>query len=137
MIIVWGVFQLQRCSAGWQKLLTIQFLFSILFIPLSIFIFGQLHSASLLANLVAVPLVSFIIVPLNFLLLGLFWLPQGWLETLYSLLNKLLHGLIHYLQWLQQLGLQAWDAGHIAGWRLLLLGICLLLMVLPCWILVR
>ena len=131
LIIALGIFLLPRIASRWRQLLTIQILFSILFVPLTISIFGQVHTASLLANLVAVPLVSFIIVPLNFLLLGLFWLPAGWLELLYQLLDGLLGVLIGYLQWLQQIGLQAWRPGDIAGWKLLLLAGCLLLLLLP------
>ncbi len=131
LIIALGIFLLPRQTSRWRQLLTIQLLFSLLFVPLSIYLFGQVHSASLLANLVAVPLVSFIIVPLNFLLLGFSWLPESWLQTLYQLLDGLLGGLIVYLRWLQQIGLQAWHPGHIAGWKLLVLALCLLLLLLP------
>ncbi len=131
LIIALGVFLLPRNASRWQQLLTIQILFSILFVPLSIAIFDQVHSASLLANLVAVPLVSFIIVPLNFLLLALFWLPHNWLHTLYTWLDGMLGGLLAYLQWLQQIGLEAWRPGDIAGWKLMVLAGCLLLLLLP------
>ncbi len=131
MIIAFGAFLLQRETSRFKQLIIIQLLFSILFIPLSIFIFGQIHSASLAANLIAVPLVSFIIVPLNFILLMLFWLPQSLLQTLYVLLDKLLSLLTGYLELLMNNGLQAINIAEIDGWQLILLCFCFLLMLMP------
>jgi len=131
MIIAFGAFLLQRETSRFKQLIIIQLLFSILFIPLSIFIFGQIHSASLAANLIAVPLVSFIIVPLNFILLMLFWLPQNLLQTLYALLDKLLSLLTDYLELLLNNGLQAINIAEIDSWQLILLCIGFFLLLLP------
>ena len=110
---------------------TIQWLFTLLFIPLSIKIFGQIHSASLLANIIAVPWVSFVIVPLNFLLLVLFWLPSSILEVLYQGLNHLLYWLMMYLDVLQQSGLQAVKLSIIETWQLILLFLLFGVFLLP------
>lgn len=140
-IIAFGSLLLQQQKSRLRQLVIIQCLFSILFIPLSLFIFGQIHSASLLANLLAVPLVSFVIVPINFILLTLFWLPDALLEVLYAGLNGLLAVLLNYLQFLQDSGLQAMSLSKIAGWKLLFLSFLLVLLLLPkgvlpkrCWI---
>ncbi|MBL7000796.1 MAG: DNA internalization-related competence protein ComEC/Rec2 [Gammaproteobacteria bacterium] len=131
MVILLGSFLLQRERSRLKQMVLIQLLFSLLFIPLSIVIFGQIHSASMAANLVAVPLVSFVIVPLNFLLLLLFWLPQHWLEVLYGGLDRLIGLLINFLQMLQQNGLQAIDIAHADGWKIAVLLLMLLLLLIP------
>lgn len=131
MIIAFGSFLLQRESSRIKQLVIIQLLFSILFIPISIFIFGQIHSASIAANLFAVPLVSFVIVPLNFILLILFWLPESLLQLLYGLLDSLLDVLTGYLNWLQNNGLQAINVAQIDGWMLILFLIFMILLLMP------
>lgn len=130
-IIAFGSLLLQRQKSRLRQLVTIQLLFSLLFIPLSIFIFGQIHSASLLANLLAVPLVSFVIVPFNFILLTLFWLPEALLKVLYTGLDGLLAALMNYLQFLQDSGLQVLNLSNISGWKLLFLTLMLILLLLP------
>ena len=135
LIIALGQFLLKPLSNGrysWiKKIFIIQLLFSLLFIPISIGVFGQIHSASLLANLVAVPLVSFIIVPIVFLLLLLFWLPSEVLELLYKALDKMLSWLLEYFNFLQQSGFQALNSTAIDSWQLVLLFGILVLMILP------
>ncbi len=131
MIIAFGSFLLQTQKSPIKKLVIIQLLFSILFIPVTIFIFGQIHSASMAANLIAVPLVSFVIVPLNFMLLLLFWLPESLLQTLYGLLDFLLDVLINYLHWLQHNGFQAINVVEIEPWKLAILLLFVTLSLLP------
>ncbi|MBT3203582.1 MAG: DNA internalization-related competence protein ComEC/Rec2 [Gammaproteobacteria bacterium] len=131
MIIAFGSFLLKRETSRFKQLVIIQLLFSILFIPLSIFIFGQIHSASLLANLLAVPLVSFIIVPFNFILLIFFWLPQNLLNILYGFLDNLLSLLTGYLKLLLNNGFQAIQVAELDEWKLILLCALFLLILLP------
>ena len=131
MIIAFGAFILQQQPSRIKQLLVIQLLFSILFIPLSIFIFGQIHSASIAANLIAVPFISFIIVPLNFILLTLFWLPQPVLQLLYALVDYLLELLMSYLNWLQNNGLNAIEVAEIEEWKLILILIFIVLLLMP------
>jgi competence protein ComEC len=130
-VILLGSFVLQHERSRWRQLLIIQLMFSLLFIPLTLLIFGQIQTASLLANLVAVPLVSLIIVPVNFVLLGLFWLPDSWLSIAYTLMDWVISGLVNYLQLLQHLGLQAKEMNPLNAWQLMLLVIWLMLLLLP------
>ncbi len=130
-IILLGGFILQHQRSRWRQLLTIQLLFSFLFIPLTLLIFKQIHTASLFANLVAVPLISLIIVPVNFMLLALFWLPDSWLNSAYTLMDGVVGLLIDYLQLLQHLGLQAIQMNSVNVWQLVLVVIWLLLLLLP------
>ncbi len=121
--------------AGWRQRvvqgLRIQILFSLLFLPLGLAVFGEVHRASLFANLVAVPLVSLLIVPFNFLLLAFSWLPQSLIGPGYRLLDDLLTGLMHYLQGLSDAGLSALPVPEQPGWLLLLLLTGLLGLLMP------
>ncbi len=130
-VIALGSRLLQGQQSRFRQLVFIQLLFSLLFIPLSIVIFNQVHLASFMANLVAVPLISFIVVPLNFLLITLLWLPEGWLQGLYQGVDGLLGLLTTYLQWLQDLGLHARDVADIQIWTLVLLVLLSLLILKP------
>ncbi len=134
-IILLGSFMMQNQHARWRQLLQVQWLFSLLFIPLTLIIFHQIHSASLLANLIAVPLVSLVIVPVNFVLLIFFFLPDSWLDMAYALMDRLVALLIDYLQLLQQLGLQAIQLHSVSVWQLMLVLLLLLMIVLPAGIL--
>ena len=119
---------------GWKERamqgLRIQALFSLLFLPLGLAVFGEIHPGSLFANLLAVPLVSLLIVPFNFLLLVVAGLPGDWLQPAYRLLDRLLDGLISYLGVLRDAGLAAWPVATPPGWLLwvLLLGMLAALM---------
>ncbi len=109
----------------------IQILFSLLFLPLGLAVFGEVHRASLFANLVAVPLVSLLVVPFNFLLLVFSWLPESLIMPGYRLLDGLLAGLMRYLQSLNDAGLAAWPMPEQPGWLLALLLIGLLALLMP------
>lgn len=131
MIIGLGQFLIPASLPVWKKLLGIQLLFSVLFIPLSILVFGQIHSASLLANLVAVPLLSFIVVPLNFLLLVLFWLPADWISYGYRMLDSILDWLLYFLNLLSQNGFHAIPVADLAPGVLLMIAVMLVLLLMP------
>ncbi len=129
LVISLGAVMLRDSGSALRRLLLIQMLFSLLFIPVSIIIFGQVHAASFLANLVAVPLVSLVIVPANFLLLPLQVLPGDWLAYPYAPLDRLLGWLLSYLDWLREMGLQAVTAAGINPWKLPLILLLLLLLL--------
>ena len=131
LIIVLGQLLMRKPSSRLHQFLSMQGLFSILFVPLTIIIFNQLHLASYLANLVAVPLVGLIIVPLNFFFLSLLWLPLDFLRPCYILIDSLLTGLIHFLQGLQSIGFEALNLPTFSIWQLMLIVLWLFLLILP------
>lgn len=131
LVICVGIFILRDVKSRIYKAIVIQVLFSFLFIPLSMIIFGQIHLASLFANLVAVPLVSLVIVPLNFLLLSLNGLPSTWLEPGYQVLDVMVGILVTYLDKLQAIGLQAYQVPAVSAWKVIILLIFLLIWLLP------
>ncbi len=131
MIIVFASLLLHHGQSWLKQLVIVQSLFALLYIPISLLVFNQWHPASFLANLIAVPWVSLLIVPANFLLLLLFWLPDSWLHWLYFLLDGLLDGLVRMLMWLSSHGFGAINMPAPSAWWLLLLVIGALLALQP------
>ena len=70
---------------AWRKMLLAQLGISLVMAPLGMYWFQQASLPGLLANLVAIPVVSMLIVPLILIALVLLWLPGPlavWLLTL-------------------------------------------------------
>jgi competence protein ComEC len=107
LVIAFVQFRLPGEMPCWQQLLALQCCFSILFVPLGIVIFGQFNPAGLAANIVAIPLVSFVVLPLVMAgcLLALSGL--GGSHTLFNLADSLLVLLLDYLGWLLNSGLHS------------------------------
>ena len=82
---------LQRLGAGLHKLLREQWRISLALAPLSLLLFGQFSLVGMAANLLAIPLVTFVITPL--VLLGLLFHP------LWSLAAWVLQFLLVFLDW--------------------------------------
>ena len=107
LVIAFVQFRLPGRMRWWQQLLALQCCFSILFVPPGILIFDQFNPAGLLANIVAIPLVSFAVLPV---VLGgcLLSLPGfGGSHTLFNLADSLLVFLLDYLDWLLNSGLHS------------------------------
>ena len=136
-VIAFGIWRWPQQAAedtGRSRLIQamrMQFLFSLLFLPLGLAVFGEVHRASLFANLLAVPLVSLLIVPFNFLLLSLSWLPDAWVAPGYRLLDGMLAGLIGYLETLRDTGMTALPLPGQPGWLLLWWLLALLALLMP------
>ena len=81
----------QRIGMGVQKLLREQWRISLALAPLSLLLFGQFSLVGMAANLLAIPLVTFVITPL--VLLGLLFHP------LWSLAAWVLQFLLVFLGW--------------------------------------
>ena len=107
MIIAFVQFRLPNRLSGWRQLLVLQFYFVLLFAPLGIFIFGQVSFAGLPANLVAIPLLSLLILPivLSACLLSALWSTGA--SILFALADRLLEYLLGYLELLLGAGLQS------------------------------
>jgi len=148
-LLVIGVARLRLPSElrWWQQLLLLQCFFSVLFAPIGALVFNQFNLASWPANIIAIPLISFVVLPL--VLLACLLSPAGppLAGTLLKLADLLLQLMLQYLQWLLSLGLEPLPSAYpkplllilllLVGWLLLprglgarvaaLAGICLLL----------
>ncbi len=109
LVIAFGQFILANEKGRIKQLLVIQLLFSLLFIPLGILLFNQASPAGFLANIVAIPLLSFVILPITLIssLLSIFDI--SFAAVLFAWLDYLTGWLLDYLQILLVSGLQAFQ----------------------------
>jgi len=107
MVIAFMQFRFSEKMNACSQLLVLQGYFIALFAPLGILIFGQLNLAGLPANLVAIPALSFVILPLVLMGCLLSSLNLGGAELLFSLADRVLGLLLDYLAWLLESGLQS------------------------------
>ena len=131
LIIAFAQYLLNHQTSRWRQITVVQFLFSVLFIPLGIGLFGQLNPASFFANILAIPLVSLIIVPIALLASFLtgFGLPLA--NGLFPVSDKLLGLLLDYLELLLDSGLSAHPGGSIPYVLLGLSAMGLLIITMP------
>ena len=110
----------QRLWAAGAKLCKVQCLTSIVLAPLGLIFFGQVSLVGLMANLLAIPWVTWVVTPLA--LLGLFW------GDLWTAAAQAVTVLMSILGWLGSWPLAAWHAATAPVWLqgLGLLGAALL-----------
>jgi competence protein ComEC len=91
--------------------------------PLSLVFFQQLSLVGVLANLVAIPLVTLLVTPLALLgmLVPLLWTPAAWL----------VQALVWGLGWLAQVPLAVWTVPAAPGWLVAAAALGAVLAVLP------
>ena len=122
LVIAFVQFRLPQRMRGWQQLLMLQFGFSLLFAPLGLLIFEQFNPAGLPANLVAIPVISFIVLP-AVLLGGLLSLADlGLARPLFILADEVLQVLLDYLEFLLSNGMDSVTAALPAPLVLLALA---------------
>lgn len=113
----------------WRQALLVQLLMSLLLLPLTLWFFERASGVSPVANLLAIPLITFVVVPLG--LLGLLaWLcsATAWASLLWQLAIFLLQVLDALLEQLQSWPLSNMDMS-LPGW-VGLLCLCLALFCL-------
>lgn len=118
-------------SARWQQWLWIQFALLLGLAPFTLMFFSTVSWLSPLANWVAVPLMSFWVVPLT--LLGLLMLPlsstvAGWL---WSLASEGVSAFLGYLDWLQQIDTGLWQTGDQGVVVSALLVVAAIVLIMP------
>jgi len=131
LIIAFAQFRMPRGMSGWRQLLILQCCFTVLLAPLGVLIFGQLNVAGLPANLLAIPALSLLILPLvlGACLLSVF--APGLAGLLFDLADRLLGYLIDYLDFLLSLGLHARSAAAYPAALVILALVAVLLLLLP------
>ena len=109
----------------WQQFLWIQLVLSLALLPALIFFFGAVPSFSFVANLIALPVVSFLVMPLLFLLLlGLLVLPKalyGYFQWLADWIDQLLTWLWRWLEWVAAAPYSLINVPSISVWSLMLI----------------
>ncbi len=124
-LLVIAFAQLHSANSGswWRQLVILQILFALLLLPLGLLLFGRINPAGFLANLIAIPLVSFLILPLVLLACAGAVFDAGWAAWLMPMTDRLIALLFEVLQ---RLG-----SGYLASVSLAGLPIPLLLWMLP------
>ena len=131
LLIAFAQYRMTNQPQRWKQIVILQLLFSLLFVPISIVLFDQLNPASFFANIIAIPLVSLVIVPLDMLgslISGFDWVFTEWLFRASDLLLSLL---LDYLQLLLNSGLAAVHYGGIPFIALCLSTMGLLILMMP------
>ena len=131
LIISFAQYRLHYQQGWLRMLLLIQCLFSLIFIPVGILLFGQINSAGFFANVIAIPVVSFVLLPLTLLasLSASLNLPfAGWLLVVCDNGMTLLFG---YLEWLLGSGLAAISTANIPISLVLMSLIGLIVLSMP------
>ena len=113
------------------SLLSLQFMLSFGMFPLTLFFFGQVSVISPLANLIAVPWVTLVIVPLILLTLIMFLVAPVLADFILQGVVFNLDYLLRMLTWLDQFPFTVFDAKDLSLPLILTLMLGLLLLFLP------
>jgi len=120
-----------RKQSGWRGWGRAQWIITIGLVPLTLFIFQKTSVISPLANLFAIPWVSFLIVPV--LLIGIVMLllfqPAG--VFILTLCNALLTPMQGYLDWLSDLSFAQWVQHSPPVWVILCSLVAIILLLSP------
>ncbi|MFZ9034557.1 MAG: DNA internalization-related competence protein ComEC/Rec2 [Francisellaceae bacterium] len=107
----------------WSQVVLLQLLLSLLLIPLTIYWFGAFSIIGFVANVIAIPWVSFIVVPSLFIALGFSYLSINiWFVTEFSI--RLLMGWLGFLA--SHVSLVSWHSISIAALMCAIFGILML-----------
>ncbi len=119
-----------RRPPSWMAGLQIQGMLLLGLAPLSAFFFGQVGWSAPVANMVAVPVVGFVVVPLTLLGCLLWWLEPCLGVLLWQLAGQFMSWLWQGLEWVSGLGQGMWQQPPQSPWTvaLALAGIALLIM---------
>ena len=129
-LILYGMAGRVRPAGLWWKIGRVHYVVGLGLMPLLLLLFGQNPTLGPLANLVAVPWVSFGVVPLVLLALLVLPLYEGAGALLLRFAEQLLAWLWPYLEWLSNLHFAAWHRPPPELWMGIaaLVGVLLLLM---------
>lgn len=131
LIIGFAQYLLGNQKSRLRKLLLIQGIFTLMFIPMGIVLFGQVNIAGYLANIVAIPVVSFALLPLTLLASLSASVNLPYADWLLIACDQGITFLLVYLQGLLESGLAAIGTGYIPIPLLILSLAGLVVLVMP------
>jgi len=131
LVIAFTQFLLPTQSNWLKQIVILQLLFSLLFIPISLLIFGQASPAGFLANIIAIPLLSLVILPLVLFatLLAVFDVPG--VVSLFGFIDMVTGWLMGYLGAIINFGPDVYHSSQAPMLLILFAGTGLLLLLLP------
>ncbi|MDH3388008.1 MAG: DNA internalization-related competence protein ComEC/Rec2 [Gammaproteobacteria bacterium] len=122
LVIAFAQFRLGAGLRWWQQLLALQACFSLLFAPLGLLLFDQLNPAGFIANIVAIPLISLVVLPLLLLACVLVIPGFGVARVPFAVADQLLQWLLAWLDIVLHSGLNSVDAWYPAPMLMLALA---------------
>lgn len=130
LIIGFAQFLLKNQQGWLRKLLLVQGIFTLMFIPMGIVLFGQINIAGYFANIVAIPAVSFGLLPLTLFASFCASINLPYADWLLLACDQGMTLLLVYLEWLLESGLAAISTGYVPMPLLIisLLGLAVLTM---------
>ena len=102
--VAWLLYSQQRVVVGqsrWTQVWQLQWMLTLGMLPLNLWIFHRQAVYSLLANLVAIPSVGLVIVPLSLCTVVIDLVNTSWAHPLWQIVARLLAVLLQFLQMLQ------------------------------------
>ncbi len=117
-----------KVSSVLKQWIRLQFLITLFLLPLSLFMFQQVSLVSPIANLLLIPYVSFLVVPLVLVAIVFSFLMPGIADLLYRLAAALLDLIWPLLNWLATQPYALWVRGDVDIIKLLLLTTAMLLL---------
>lgn len=118
---------LSRYSNWWVQSFFITFVCQLLVYPLILHHFYEISLSSFLANIIFVPLFSFVILPINLILLAVSFIPGPLINVLFTIYEPLRVWLTEIIMWLQQSSYQMWNPGKPTFLWLMLLYVSVFL----------
>ncbi|BDH62359.1 DNA internalization-related competence protein ComEC/Rec2 [Lysinibacillus sp. PLM2] len=110
--LIYSSHLLSRVKSWLMQSFLITFVCQLFVYPLLIFHFYEISLSSFFVNIVFVPLFSFIILPINIILLVISFLPGNFSEFLFTIYSPLRESLSNLIMWLQSLPYQMWITGR-------------------------
>jgi competence protein ComEC len=107
LVIGFSIFLLKPVKSQFKQLLLLQLLFTVLLLPVNILFFGQVGPASFLANIVAIPIISLIVLPGSILAISCLLINDVLANAVFQTIDQVLEGLIYFLGFLLDSGLSA------------------------------
>ena len=108
---------------GWKKMLLAQLGISLVMAPLGMYWFQQASLPGFLANLVAIPVVSMLTVPLTLFALVVLWLPGPLSSWLLTIAGYSAHWILVFLDYLTGLQPHTFSSTMVPGFAVTLLAI--------------
>jgi competence protein ComEC len=129
LVILWLLGRVVKAERF--SLIKLQCFLSFLMIPLSLFFFGEGSLISPIANLIAIPWVSFVVVPLSMLSVLTSFISEGLASYLFQFLSLHLDALYQLLTWLAKAPVASIEMFHLPMLLLATLIVAGVIILLP------
>ena len=129
LVILWLLRRVVKAERF--SLIKLQCFLSLLMIPLSLFFFGEGSLISPIANLIAIPWVSFVVVPLSMLSVLASFISESLASYLFQFLSLHLDALYQFLYWLAKIPAASVEMFHLPKGLLATLIIAGVILLFP------